>query len=372
MDKQSPVSDYTQKNTWRQWVNLFLHQLTTELTAQGITPAADISQSSPEASPSLSLQAARLINFLNKPFFWGGIVFLGWLIVNPVVISSFPSITQIVDPWENIIGSTVVGYWTNWLAIKMLFYPRRPNRIWQGLIPARRQTLIELLVEGISANLFSPAIVAAYLKKHHASERLAHALQATFDAPELRSAFRVAVKQGIADFLNRPSTKAALSSMLEEWLNQWKAQTLWELPLEASKKAWQPSLIRRIIAILPEISQSLDPLLDHFEAKLHQTFHGLAADPENFQEEITALVEKGFQAIRIEEIIRHQLSAMDESELERLLTAGVTTELVFLQTSGGVFGLLVGLAVTFPWLRLVLAVTALILWIIYQKSVAKD
>lgn len=371
MDKQFPVSDYTQKSKLRQWVTLFLSRLTAELTAENPVVSSP-PESSPKTPSSLSLQAARLINLLNKPFFWGGIIFLGWLLFNPLLAPIFPVVSRVSDPWENIFGSAIVGYWTNWLAIKMLFYPRRPNRVWQGLIPSRRQAVIELLVDGISANLFSPAIVATYLETHHTLEHLARALQTTLDTPEVRSTFRSGIKQWVTDYLKRPSTQASLGAAVEHWLDQWKAQSLWEIPLEVSKKAWQPAAIRKVMAILPELSQSLDPLLDHFEVRIQETLHMIATEPQNFQAEITTLVEKGFQAIHIEEIIRNQLSAMDESELENLLTGSVTTELVFLQTSGGFFGLLVGLAVTFPWLRMVLLAVALILWIIYRKTAAEN
>jgi len=57
----------------------------------------------------------------------------------------------------------VLGYGTNWLAIKMLFHPRYPNKIWQGLVPSRREEIIRSVASKIQEELFSSEILRSYL-----------------------------------------------------------------------------------------------------------------------------------------------------------------------------------------------------------------
>jgi len=62
---------------------------------------------------------------------------------------------------------------------------------------------------------------------------------------------------------------------------------------------------------------------------------------------------------------------MDPSALEHLLTANISAELVFIQTSGGIFGFLVGLAILYPFLRPVFLLAGLVLWVVYLRTVEK-
>ena len=79
--------------------------------------------------------------------------------------SQYAALRNWVAPWEVIIGSAAIGFWTNWLAIKMIFHPRKRNLVWQGLIPARREELVNDLAKGISEKLFSGSIAREALEQ---------------------------------------------------------------------------------------------------------------------------------------------------------------------------------------------------------------
>ena len=56
--------------------------------------------------------------------------------------------------------SAFVGWWTNFLAVKMMFYPIefvgiKPIFGWQGLIPAKRQKMAEISVDLVLGKLLS-------------------------------------------------------------------------------------------------------------------------------------------------------------------------------------------------------------------------
>jgi uncharacterized membrane protein YheB (UPF0754 family) len=53
----------------------------------------------------------------------------------------------------------IIGYFTNYLAIKMLFYPRKPILGFQGVLPKRRNELAKNIAE------VSPKAMPDYIKK---------------------------------------------------------------------------------------------------------------------------------------------------------------------------------------------------------------
>jgi uncharacterized membrane protein YheB (UPF0754 family) len=66
-----------------------------------------------------------------------------------------------MNPWLLLIPliSAFIGWFTNWVAIKMLFHPRKPKKIlgitFQGIFPKRQQQFAEKLGKLVSAELLS-------------------------------------------------------------------------------------------------------------------------------------------------------------------------------------------------------------------------
>jgi len=90
--------------------------------------------------------------------------------------------------WLNAIMLPVVGaligWLTNWLAVKMLFRPYRPFRIpgtglaIQGLLPRRRYDLARTVGEVVERELFSVDDLLLYVRTGNLADRLSSAAQA--------------------------------------------------------------------------------------------------------------------------------------------------------------------------------------------------
>ena len=65
--------------------------------------------------------------------------------------------------------TATIGWVTNWLAIKMLFHPRKPLRFffwkWQGLIPRRQQQLAAEAAEIIEREILQQHLILSEIKK---------------------------------------------------------------------------------------------------------------------------------------------------------------------------------------------------------------
>lgn len=83
-----------------------------------------------------------------------------------------------------IIGA-VIGWLTNYLAVKMLFHPRRPMRLLfvtlQGVFPKRQAVLATKLGSIVSTELFSAEDVKKALQEGARSDRLREALDKQLD-----------------------------------------------------------------------------------------------------------------------------------------------------------------------------------------------
>jgi len=73
-----------------------------------------------------------------------------------------------------VIGA-MIGWFTNFLAVKMLFHPRKPFGIWpfyiQGVFPKRQKVFAEKLGEMVSTELFSiDDVMEKLVEKAHSKE----------------------------------------------------------------------------------------------------------------------------------------------------------------------------------------------------------
>ena len=327
---------------------------------------------------SWSLWLAELLNNLYPPLFWAGIAFVLWLLVDFVLEKAvtpeiYGRIVRVSRPVEAIVGPATVGFWTNYLAIKMLFHPRRKNAVWHGLIPARRAELIETLAQGVNDNLFSGAIARRYLQESGLLQglisRLAGAVGSLTTDSEFRRELKELMRGWLAEVVAKPEVRAAVREMTAGIVRDWTASNLLEKPIQWSKGIWGPWVEGQVVKALGAIPGAVDDFLPQVETVLRQLPGSIVGESGPIEAAAVEIVETGLHVLDVAAIIRSQLDKMDEAELERLLTSSVDTEMTFIQTSGGLFGLIVALAVIYPVLRLVFLAGGVAVWAIYRATV---
>jgi uncharacterized membrane protein YheB (UPF0754 family) len=90
--------------------------------------------------------------------------------------------------------TAAIGWFTNWVAIQMLFYPRQPLRVffwqWQGLIPRRQLQLAAESAEIIEREILQQHMILNEIKKIELGpylEKTAHTLVWERIGPQLRA-----------------------------------------------------------------------------------------------------------------------------------------------------------------------------------------
>ena len=97
------------------------------------------------------------------------------------MLAEHPLLPWIIFP---LVGA-LIGYATNWLAVKMLFRPRKPTGIgpfqFQGVVPRRQEALADSIAETVQDELISAEDVAALVQKIATSEDVRQKLQKKVD-----------------------------------------------------------------------------------------------------------------------------------------------------------------------------------------------
>ncbi len=327
-----------------------------------------------------SLRLAFILNLLNYPLFFLGIVLALWMVAELILRLMLPedswqTIQAYSAPVISVLGPAAVGYWTNWLAIKMLFHPRRPNAVWQGLIHARREALVASMASGIISSLISPEIVELYLREEGICGKLTSSLSRTlaevFQETEFRTELKAALFELVDRLVNNDETRAAVDQFLVRAIAEWRGRSFGEKMIEWTKEFWGEAVRKEALAFLPEIPKVVETVFPRLEAHLQTLPQTIEESGAVLEPLVAGAIVDGLRSLDLEAVIRGQLGKLDAAALEKLLTSNVSAELVFIQTSGGIFGFLVGLAIIYRPLRLLLIAGGFLLWGLYQLTVER-
>lgn len=90
--------------------------------------------------------------------------------------------------------TAAIGWFTNWVAIKMLFHPRHPKKLlcwkWQGLIPRRQPQLAKEAAEVIEREILQQHVISNEIRKIEITpylEASAHKIVWERIGPQLRA-----------------------------------------------------------------------------------------------------------------------------------------------------------------------------------------
>jgi uncharacterized membrane protein YheB (UPF0754 family) len=183
-----------------------------------------------------------------------------------------------------LIGAGI-GWFTNWLAIHMLFRPRRARRILgltvQGVVPRRRGEIARGLASAFERELFSHEDIRAALEN-----------------PEYQEALRQSIQAHLHQYLTE---KVEASPRLVRAL-------VGEGLVERLAAGGAQEVMRRLPGLLEDAARELEARCD------------------------------------IRQVVRAKIEALDPGRLEALVCELSRRELRFIEILGGVVGFLVGAA----------------------------
>jgi uncharacterized membrane protein YheB (UPF0754 family) len=277
--------------------------------------------------------------------------------------------TLVFDGLLRVVSvSGLIGFLTNWLAITMLFQPRRPRPlVGQGLVPAQRERIAFRLAEAVSDELISEAIIK---QKIHESGLIAEyrglavsVTRSVMNDPGFRRELKVLIQEYAEELLASDEVRQRIVDFTEEQITAHAERGLAGLALRAYRFVNEDDFRTRLDEAVADLPQALPNLLDEIDPLLDQLPDKLEASADEIEDLVAQIVISFVENLDVERIVVENVRAYDERQLEELLKRTTNEQLNYIKYLGGVLGLLGGFVIWEPAAALALFGTAgLAIW----------
>ncbi|RMF62585.1 MAG: DUF445 family protein [Bacteroidetes bacterium] len=264
--------------------------------------------------------------------------------------------------------SGLIGFATNWLAITMLFHPRRKRPVFgQGLIPAQRARIVYRLARAVSDELINEEIIKQKIEEHQIIPKYREmALKVTRGVIE-DPGFRAELKALAADYVERvlasEAVRQRLNEIIVQKIEEHAGDGLGGLALKAYRFLNEEDFKRRIDRAIHNLPSSLDVVLDELDQLLDRVPALIEARAEDIEAWATRLVLGFVENLDVYTMIMSNMMQYDERRLEDLLKKTTNEQLNYIKYLGGVLGFFGGLIIWEPMLALAAFGTlGLLLW----------
>lgn len=260
--------------------------------------------------------------------------------------------------------SGLIGFFTNWVAITMLFKPanKRPL-LGHGLIPAQKNRIAYRLAQAVSEDLINPEIIK---RKIHESDIISRYrkrstvyVRTVIDHPDFRRDLKILLVNYLRDMIANPEIRAALAGKILEQIEHSVQETSLErVALKAYTFIKGHKMQEIIEEALQNIPESIETGLDRFDIFLDDLPTRLEANSDKIEEIVTSLLYKLINQLDVHTLVEDNLREYDEQRISDIIKKATNEQLQYIQYLGGVLGVVGGLVI---WEPLVSAVTLIVL-----------
>ncbi len=280
---------------------------------------------------------------------------------------------QILFPWREssislkgvlrmLAVTGLVGYGTNYIAIKMLFHPREKRPILgQGLIPASKIRIAYRLGESISKEIINPHLIVKQIKEtglvQKYMDNFNNSLKQTIELPEFQKDLMNLIEYYINSILRSEEFRGNIHHFIKgidfEKLTGIEAGLLKIYRFIGGEK----EIGRRLEEVILSMEYKIDPHEEYIQSYLKKIPEFLNNNKENIENIILALVIFLVERINIKSVIVGNLLQFDELRLEKLILYSTSDQLDYIQYLGCLLGILGGLFILIPYESFILAIT---------------
>ncbi|HCD51130.1 MAG TPA: DUF445 domain-containing protein [Balneolaceae bacterium] len=250
--------------------------------------------------------------------------------------------------------SGLIGFLTNWLAIKMLFKPstRRPI-LGQGLIPAQKDRIAYRLARAVSQDLINPEIIKQRIHESNAiakyREKATEYIRTVIDDPQFRSDLKLLVVGYVDEMIAEPEVRAKIAKTIIEQIEGSIDQNSFErVALKAYsflKGQEMQDLVEDALTKLPAgVEKGLDKLDDFLDTLPDR----IEQNSEVIENLVTNLLYKLINQLDVHALVEDNLRKYDEQRLEMLIKNASNDQLRYIQYLGAVLGTLGGFIIWKP------------------------
>lgn len=261
--------------------------------------------------------------------------------------------------------SGLIGYFTNWIAITMLFKPVTKRPIFgQGLVPAHKQRIAARLATSVSTELINPELIRRKLEENNMigayRERLVAYLKGIIDEPAFRSDLRILVVDYVRDLLGEPSVREVIAKKVFEQLEKAvEDKQLESFALKTYRFLRGNEAQRMIEQAIERLPEHVELSLDDLDAVLDHLPESLDEHAEHLETWATNAIFQLVNRLDIHRMVYENLNNYDEQRFEALIRNATNEQLRYIQYLGAVLGTVGGLVIWQPLPSLVVLATLL-------------
>lgn len=267
-----------------------------------------------------------------------------------------------------ITVSGLIGFFTNWLAITMLFQPREKRPIFgQGLIPSQRERVIFRLAKAISDELINAEIIKARIEESGLipkyRELAMSVARGVLEDPDFRRDMKSITSAYVDQVLGSEEVRKKIVDFTVEKVEEYAGQGVSGLALKVYRFVNEEDFQRRVDKAVRELPASLDTALDEMDHLLDRVPELIEARSEEIEEWATRIVLGFVENLDVYSMIITNMRQYDEQQLENLLKNTSNEQLNYIKYLGGILGAIGGFVIWKPLLALaVFGTVALVLY----------
>lgn len=253
----------------------------------------------------------------------------------------------------------LVGFGTNWIAIKMLFYPRKKRPLLgQGLIPSRKNTIAEKMGEAIHKEIINPDLILKNLSESDLLKKQRKIFISSLRVLVRDQEFQKDILLLTENYLNNLLKSKHLKEKIKELIHGIDFQNVegFEsglLKLYRILKG-ERKLSKTIVKLLENITFNMDRYEDRMKEYIQEFPEFLENNAKAIEEGSLNIILFLLELIQIDRIIIENLRNFDEIQMENLLLRSTSDQLQYIQYLGSLLGILGGLFIWQPFESMVL------------------
>lgn len=249
--------------------------------------------------------------------------------------------------------SGLIGYGTNYIAIRMLFRPVRPRPIWgQGLIPAQRDRIIFTLAKGMHKHILNQDLIRKRIEESRLINQLNDILIdgtiSLIQDLELREVLKELVLEGMMEYAERDHFRAeirhAIDARLEAKIESGVKKLLFQTYKRYNKAEYEDA-IDNIVKDIPKITMEV---LEKLEEELNRLSAYFRLQKRPTEDYIMQVIVDLLNRIDITGLLAKQMEHFDEARLEKMVWEATNEQLLYIQYLGTILGLLGGFLIWQP------------------------
>ena len=348
IDEKNILIENTKKYAYQLW-SLIAHQFEQEISNNERVLSQDATQ-------NVYPKKKWLINLL---FFFPFLLLAGFLIsfwwdFTGIILSIFGSIIDLEGLLKILSIGGLIGFMTNWVAIKMLFRPtfKRPI-LGQGLIPAQKDRIAYRLAVAVSNDLINPEIIKQKIQDSKSiskyREQATEYIKQVLDDSEFRSELKILLVSYVDEMIAEPEIRSSIAKAIIDQMNQSIDEHSFErVAIKAYSFIKGQEMLDLVENALTKLPGGLEKGLikmDEFLDTLPQTIDN---NSDTIEEVVTNVIYRLINQLDVHALVEDNLRQYDERRIELLIKNASNEQLRYIQYLGAVLGTLGGFIIWKP------------------------